>query len=93
MKKQNRNEFVGARFTQREKRRIKLKAEKAGMNISDYVRDILLYGGNKEKDGTSKRIVTEVTVQAREISNYIIEKYGEDENLERKVKELWKSLS
>lgn len=93
MKKQNKDKIIGVRFTVKEYKRIKKKAEEADRTISDYIRDIVLNGKRRVSGETATQTVMEVLVQAREILNYVSEKYGGNEVLEEKVKGLWRSLS
>lgn len=93
MNKQNKDKTIAVRFTEKEYKYIKSQVKKSGVTMSDYIRDIVLHDRKKEKDETSICTVIKIAAQAKEISNYIFEKYGEDENLEGKVKRLWKSLS
>lgn len=97
MKTQNKDKTIGVRFTLKEYKRIKSRAEKAGMTVSDYIRDIVLNGKKEVIAKLVSQKTMESVIQARDICNYVIEKYGQymeiDEALEEKVKKLWKSLS
>lgn len=97
MKTQNKDKIIGVRFTLKEHKRIRSKAKKVGMTVSEYIRDTVL---NDKKEVTAKSAsqkTMEVITQARDICNYVIEKYGQymeiNEVLEEKVKRLWKNLS
>ena len=95
MKKQSNSSLsIGFRVTDKEKKHIENKAKKAGIDeLSEYIRWTLLHDKKKAVDEDAKQIVMEVVVQATEILNYVTDKYGENEVLEKKVKKLWKSLS
>lgn len=87
MKDNLKKEKLNIRITPKEKKMISRSAESMGMSLSDYARMVLL--SSYSKAGKGNMAMTILLVEAQEIANYIDETYGEDKELERKVKKLW----
>lgn len=87
MKDNLKKEKLNIRITPKEKKMISRSAESMGMSLSDYARMVLLSSDGKA--GKGNMAMTILLVEAQEIANYIDETYGEDKELERKVKKLW----
>lgn len=87
MKDNLKKEKLNIRITSKEKKMISRSAESMGMSISDYARMVLR--SSDSKAGKGNMAMTILLVEAQEIANYIDETYGEDKELERKVKKLW----
>jgi hypothetical protein len=93
--KQDRNKtsVVGVRVSVQERKKLETEAQKAGKTLSEYVRDQC---ADKKQSPVSEKDrirAMSAVVFAQECANYVEEKYGNDEFLEEKVNELWKSLS
>lgn len=83
---------LNIRLSQTEKKRLKRKAIKSDMNLSEYCR-AQLFGGDEKQQ--SPGMVSQCAVLCQDILNIVQEKYScEDNNmLEEKVEKLWKILS
>ncbi len=86
------DKIIAVRFTAKEQKCIRTNAKKEGMTMSAYIRGIVLHDRKRIENPATIQTIMGVAVQAKEILNYITEKYGEDEILEKKVKKLWKNL-
>ncbi len=83
---------LNIRLSQAEKRRLKRKAVKSGLNFSEYIRARLSESDRKQQD---PGIVSQCVVLCQDILNIVQEKYSCEDNslLEEKVEKLWKILS
>lgn len=83
---------LNIRLSQTEKRRLKRKAIKNGLNLSEYIR-AMLSGGDRKQQGPG--MVSQCVVICQDILNIVQEKYSCEDNstLEEKVEKLWKILS
>lgn len=83
---------LNIRLSQTEKKRLKRKAIKSDMNLSEYCR-AQLFGGDEKQQ--SPGMVSQCAVLCQDILNIVQEKYSCEDNsiLEEKVERLWKILS
>ncbi len=88
----NKKAQLNIRLSQTEKRRLKRKAIKNGLNLSEYIRAMLSGGDRKQQ---SPEMVSQCVVICQDILNIVQEKYSCEDNsmLEEKVEKLWKILS
>lgn len=80
---------LNIRLKPEEKEKIKKRAKRAGLSMSEYGR-IQMCSDNRKAE--KERWVGNQIVQIQEIANYVLEEYGEDDELERMVEELWESI-
>ena len=79
---------ITIRIPEKDKRRLKIEAEKSCMTLSDYTRQILL-----EEEGKSNLNYISLAVYCQELLNHIDSKYGiKDKKTERLVSEIWSQL-
>lgn len=83
---------LNIRLSQAEKRRLKRKAVKSDLNLSEYCRAQLFGGDGKQQDPV---MVSQCVVLCQDILNIVQEKYSCEDNdmLEEKMERLWKILS
>ena len=88
----NKKTQLNIRISKTEKRRLKRKAIKNGLNLSEYIRAMLSEGDRKQQ---SPGMVSQYVVICQDILNIVQEKYSCEDNsmLEEKVEKLWKILS
>lgn len=88
----NKKAQLNIRLSQTEKRRLKRKAIKNGLNLSEYIRAMLSGGDRKQQD---PGMASQCVVICQDILNIVHEKYSCEDNsmLEEKVEKLWKILS
>ena len=86
----NKKAQLNIRLSQTEKRRLKRKAIKNGLNLSEYIRAMLSEGDRKQQ---SPGMVSQYVVICQDILNIVQEKYSCEDNsmLEENEEELrWK---
>ena len=83
---------LNIRLSQTEKKRLKSKALKSGLNLSEYIRARL-----SQNDGRQQipEMAGQCAVLCQDILNIVREKYSCEDNslLEERVEKLWKILS
>ena len=90
IKKKEKIEF---RVTAREKNLLKKKAEENGVSLSEYARDAALKKKVVKKPLGDITIIT-IIAMTTDIMRYVEDRYDlqEDQNLKRKVDEIWELL-
>lgn len=90
-KKRAKKAQLNIRLSQPEKKMLERKAQKNGLNLSEYAR-ARLFGGDKKQQ--SPEMVSRCAVLCQDILNIAEEKYSCEDNslLEEKVEKLWKIL-
>lgn len=83
---------LNIRLPQAEKKRLKRRAIKSDLNLSEYCRALLSGGDGKQQD---PGMVSQCAILCQDILNIVQEKYSceDDSMLEEKVERLWKILS
>lgn len=91
IKKRVKKAQLNIRLSQSEKKKLEGKAQKSGLNLSEYAR-VRLFGGNEKQQ--SPEIVSQCVILCQDILNIAEEKYRCEDNslLEEKVEKLWKIL-
>lgn len=82
---------LNIRLSQTEKRMLERKAQKSGLNLSEYAR-VRLFGEDEKQQ--NPEMVSRCAVLCQDILNIVEEKYSCEDNslLEEKVEKLWKKL-
>ncbi len=82
---------LNIRLSQIEKRKLKRRAAKSGLTLSEYSR-VVLFQDNKKNQ--SPEITSQCAILCQDILNVIQEKYSCEDNsiLEEKVEKLWNLL-
>lgn len=90
-KKRVKKAQLNIRLSQTEKRMLERKAQKNGLNLSEYAR-VLLFGGDEKQQ--NPEMMSRCAVLCQDILNIVEEKYSCEDNslLEEKVEKLWKIL-
>lgn len=90
-KKRAKKAQLNIRLSQSEKRMLEKKAQKSGLNLSEYAR-VRLFGEDEKQQ--NPEMVSRCVVLCQDILNIAEEKYSCEDNclLEEKVEKLWKIL-
>ena len=91
----NKTEKIEFRVTKKEKNIIKRRADKIDKSISEYVRDeIISRKNNKNIVDLDRIVMIKTLVLATDLVRYIEDRYvvQDDEELVRKVDEMWELL-
>lgn len=90
-KKRVKRAQMNIRLSQSEKRMLERKAQKSGINLSEYTRARLFGGDEKQQN---PEMVGQCVVLCQDILNIVEEKYSCEDNslLNEKVEKLWKVL-
>lgn len=91
-KRRGKRAQLNIRLLQTEKRKLERKAQKSGLNLSEYTR-ARLFGGDKKQQ--NPEMISQCVILCQDILNIVEEKYSSEDNsmLEEKVEKLWKMLS
>ena len=71
------------------KKKIKEKAKKLDVSISDYVRECCLIG---KRQKTERQQISELAIICQEMLNHIEKKYNGDRILEEWMEEIWRNI-
>lgn len=96
MKNVNKSSRITVRFTYKEHKKIINKADKLGISISDYIRNIVLCDNPISNNTTDIKNIEIITLGI-ELARYIEKNYSsymkDDIGLKERSDELWKKLS
>ena len=96
MKNVNKSSRITVRFTDKEHKKITNKADKLGVSISDYIRNMVLCDKSISSSTADIKSIEIITLGI-ELARYIEKNYSsymkDDIGLKERSDELWKKLS
>ena len=96
MKNVNKSSRITVRFTDKEHKKITNKADKLGVSISDYIRNMVLCDKSISSSSTADIKSIEIITLGIELARYIEKNYSsymkDDIGLKERSDELWKKL-